>query len=43
MHSLFAQKRAAQRRRLDVLDRLRARYGERTLRAGERLWAGAEG
>ncbi len=41
--SLFAQERAEQRRRLDVLDRLRARYGERTLRAGERLWAGAEG
>ncbi len=40
--SLFAQERAAQRRRLEVLDRLRARYGERTLRAGDRLWAGAE-
>ena len=41
--SLFAQERAQQRRRIDVLDRLRAKYGEHTLRAGERLWVKAEG
>lgn len=37
---LFEEERVVQHGRLAVLDRMRAKYGEKAVRAGDRLWLG---
>jgi DNA polymerase-4 len=40
---LFEEERVEQHGRLAVLDRMRAKYGEHTMRAGDRLWLPSSG